>query len=322
MKPSNVLFFNWIVIAALADWLITRSLARMAIFMPKSPPVLAAYQSLITTGQFASLLCALLGLTGLGWLAWRMRNRRRGVLSITLASLVLLSLIFTLQAPSGWLLLASRAVLSIIIIWLAIDIWNRGDRLDHKIAFMLPVLAVGLGSFYHSIQAFYSVLQLPGPPPHATILFNIGELFAVLSPIGLWWVYGRKALDRRTITIYLVALLPGILYLAGHRMNASMTGILAVWSAGLTLYLPPLLYAISLWLGIATILLSFRQGNPGWIALLLLAAAGYAPQLSTQNFLALIALSLLAGYWHAEGELAPAAYRAKQPDTAARYLAG
>lgn len=320
MKPSSVYFFRWIVFAALADWLITRSLARMAIFMPKSPLILAAYQGLIKAGQFASLLCALLGLFGLGWLAWRLRNRSWGVLSVALASLILLSLVFILEAPNGWLLIASRSFLLAIIILLGFDIWNRCSRLDHKIVILIPVLAVWVGSFYHSIQAFYAILHLPGPPSHVTNLYNLGELLAVLSPIGLWWVFGRKTADRRTIAIYLFALLPGMLFLFAYHLNPSMTGILAVWSTGLTLYLPPLLYAASMWLGTVTILTSAKQGNQAGFALILLIAAGYAPQLSSQIFLALVALSLLANYWQDELNPVRAAFRAeKLPPTNTQF---
>jgi hypothetical protein len=322
MKPREIYLFRWIVIAALADWLITRSLARMAIFMPKSPFILAFYQGLIAAGQFASLLCAILGLFGLGWLAWRLRNHLRGGLSFALLCLVFLSLFFIFQTPEGWLLLAARVLISGIIVWFGIHVWQHRDRLDHKLALMIPVLAVWTGLLYHSLQAFYAVLRLPGPPAHATTLFNIGELLAVLSPIGLWWVYGRQPLGRRSIAIYLIALLPGILYLAAHRLNPSMTGILAVWSTGLTLYLPPLLYAASLWLGTTTILVASRQGNRGGTALLLLVAAGYAPQLSTQIFLALIGLSVLADHWHGEGNPAPPAFRAEKLEATPRYMNG
>ena len=69
-----------------------------------------------------------------------------------------------------------------------------------------------------------------------------------------------------------------------------MTGIIAIWSMGLTLYLPWPLYAISLWLFGALAIGSFgRRESIGW-ALLLLAAGGYTPQLSTHLFVGLIAL--------------------------------
>ena len=73
-----------------------------------------------------------------------------------------------------------------------------------------------------------------------------------------------------------------------------MAGIMAIWSTGLTMYLPWPLYALSLWLFGATLLALWRQGSPSAWALLLLAAGGYAPQLSSQVFYSLIGLWLLS----------------------------
>jgi hypothetical protein len=72
-----------------------------------------------------------------------------------------------------------------------------------------------------------------------------------------------------------------------------MTGILAIWSTGLTLYLPWPVYAVALWLAGKVVIQTLKQGNRvGW-AILLLAAGGYAPQLNIHAFLGLIALWLL-----------------------------
>ena len=79
-----------------------------------------------------------------------------------------------------------------------------------------------------------------------------------------------------------------------HLVNPAMSGILAIWSTGLTLYLPWPLYAVSLWLVSVAAIVSLRRGDPAGWAILLLVAGGYAPQLSAQLFLSLIALWLLA----------------------------
>ena len=63
-------FLSWLVVAALVDWLITRTLARSAIFVPKSPPVILVYQGFGLLGQLAATLSGLLVLVFLGWIAW------------------------------------------------------------------------------------------------------------------------------------------------------------------------------------------------------------------------------------------------------------
>jgi hypothetical protein len=73
-----------------------------------------------------------------------------------------------------------------------------------------------------------------------------------------------------------------------------MTGIIAIWSMGLTLYLPWPLYALGLWLTGVTVIQAMRQGNAAGWAILLLMAGGYAPQLSVHAFLSLLAQWMLA----------------------------
>lgn len=117
-----------------------------------------------------------------------------------------------------------------------------------------------------------------------------GEALVVLSVAVLWWAYGRTTSWR----IYLLATIPTLLFIASFQRDPAMTGILAIWSMGLTLFLPWLIYAIALWLVGITVLETWRYKWPVACATLLLVSAGYAPQLSSQLFTALIALWLLA----------------------------
>src|SRR5512139_1392482 len=61
--------FTWLGLAALADWLVTRTLARAAIFMPKPEAVLSVYQGIGFLGQAAASLTSLLAFLALGWIA-------------------------------------------------------------------------------------------------------------------------------------------------------------------------------------------------------------------------------------------------------------
>jgi hypothetical protein len=151
-------------------------------------------------------------------------------------------------------------------------------------------LALALSGLYQVVPAIYAAGQWPGPPPLAAWLFNAGELLVVLSPLGLWWAYARGASRRE----WLLAAAPALAFSALHLANPAMAGILAIWSIGLTLYLPWPLYALSLWLAGVTALAARRRREPAGWSVLLLLAGGYAPQLSTQAFLGLIALWLLA----------------------------
>jgi hypothetical protein len=121
------------------------------------------------------------------------------------------------------------------------------------------------------------------------VVYNLGEFLLIVSVVLLWWVYGRSA----TRSDWLLAGLPVMAFTAFHLANPAMAGILAIWSTGLTLYLPWPIYALGLWLAGVTVITALRRGNPAGLAILLLAAGGYAPQLSSQIFFGLIALWLL-----------------------------
>jgi hypothetical protein len=221
--------------------------------------------------------------------------------------LPVLSLLFLVLPPLGWILLAYELILISVLAGLAWRELHSGAWHGGWLAFMLPFVAILAGVLYQTLQAFYSAFRLAGPPPSATALFDLGELFAVLTPIALWWCYkaGRVAFlpyglqadqphDGIKKSFYIVGLIPALAFGIFYFLNPAMTGILSIWSTGLTLYLPWPAYALSLWLAAATLLSARRDGNPVWLALLLLAAGGYAPQLSSQVFFGLIGLSLLS----------------------------
>jgi hypothetical protein len=306
--------FRWLAVAALFDWFITRTITRAAIFVPKPPPVILIYRTLNVAGQLALTLAGLLALGVLGWIAWHeWYNRRRVGLALALVGQMLLNLLFLFVPPAGWLAFANHLLYLVAIGLLGFPALQfqpqAGDEEPvagsrwrvctlapcprvpfGRLALLLPALALIAGRLHQAIPALFAALHWPGPPALTGLLFNWGELLVVLSPLALWWGYGRGASWRT----WLIAALPVLIFTAGYLANAAMTGILAVWSMGLTLYLPWPLYAVSLWLAGVTVVVALRRGAAAGWAVLLLITGGYAPQLSLQAFLGLIALWLLA----------------------------
>ena len=162
-------------------------------------------------------------------------------------------------------------------------------RVTANLSLLVPAAAVLVSILYQVGPALYEALHWTEAPLFTDMGFYLGELLVVLSPILLWTVYGRGASRR----IWLLSLLPAAGFAAMYLASPSMTGVMAIWSTGLTLYLPWPLYAVSLWLASVTVVVSVRRGNPVGMAIVLLAAGGYAPQLSTQHFLGLIGLWLM-----------------------------
>jgi len=268
---------SWLAIAALADWLITRTVTRTAIFMPKSPMMIAVYEALSVIGQFAATLASLLTIVAMLWLAWRAwRGGRALLLASALLALVVFSVVFIFVPLAGWQAFVYRALLWASVVAMGREAARQGEL---RVAWVVAASAVSLGAIH---QAFPSIG-----------LFNAGELCATLAPLAIWW--GRRRARGGTPTAYLLAAIPALTFVGVYFANPAMTGIIAIWSIGLTLYLPWWVYAMSLWLACVIVVACWqRREFASALPIVLLAAGGYAPQLSTQVFLNLIALWLLA----------------------------
>jgi hypothetical protein len=281
------LFFRWLTYAALLDWLIGRTITRSALFMPKTPLMIAAYQTLGTIGQVAFTLTSLLAVLAVLWIAWQ--GRRNIAFSLLLITGVVFSLVFIFVMPEGWWLVSDRRLMGDRHCAAGTVVAHRSDR-RRKIAVTIPMLAVWLGAVYQLLPALAQALQLPEAPTLGQTLFNAGEILVALTPIGLWLLVRPHERTR----VYVLAAIPAILFSIMHLAAPAMISIMSIWSIGLTLYLPWPIYALSLWLGTVIVISALKHDQPiGW-ALLLLLAAGYAPQVSTQVFISIIALQLLS----------------------------
>jgi hypothetical protein len=285
VQNSRFPWLRWLVWAAVADWLLARTLARSAIFMPKSPPVLAVYQDLIWLGQAAGVLASLLALLGMLWLSRRAYIRRQNAFALGLAGLAGLSLFFLVAPPASWQRLLYQALLFASLAALGWQAWAAAGT-KSRLAIAIPWLALLASGLFQLIQALTLAVHGSATPAWSLAFFNLGELLAVITPIAFWWAFGRKTARWPA---YLWALLPAAGFTGMYLATPSMAGILAIWSTGLSLYLPWPLYALALWLGSVACL----SRHPAGSALLLLAAGGFTPGLTSQAFFGLLALGML-----------------------------
>lgn len=281
MKKYPPLFL-WLVAAALVDWLVLRTLTRLAIFMPKPPIVISIYQIVTGLGQIASTLAGLLTIAALFWMAWKAFARREDrLLASTWVILIYLSILFLFVQAQAELAVANQLILGVALVLSMFSAWNGSIPRERRFSVILPALALFAGVIGRIAQ----LAQLPLSP---AAIFQVGEIFAVLTPVLLWWVYSRRA----SLSVWLVAALPAVAFTTFRLFDPATAGILAIWSTGMTLFLPWPVYTLSLWLGGVMILASRREAAAG-AALLLLASGGLAPQLSHQVFMGLIGLRLL-----------------------------
>ncbi len=300
--------FQYLALAAVADWLITRTLTRAGVFVPKSPALVSAYQGVTSAGQFASTLAGVLALTMMAWLAWVEWQRRGVVLSLTYALLAGGSLILLLTVAPRWLtgglqLLSLTAL--IILAW-------RGVQRER--AFILfPAAAHAMGSLFVLLPAITAALAWTGPQLTGAVLFNLGELSVVLSGFALWWAFGRRVPKR----LWILASVPALTFTGMFQAAPAMTGIFSIWSTGLTLYLPWPLYALSMWAASVALLAAWEDRQPAVWAILLLFAGGYVPQLSMHGFFGLVALWMMVTLPDARSAASPSGGQLSQATLAA-----
>jgi hypothetical protein len=259
--------------------------------MPKTPLMITAYQALGTIGQVAMTLTSLLALISIIWIAWQ--ERRNVAFSLLLVTSVVFSLVFIFLAPEGWWAVFDRLLLIAIVTVLIGRLWRTENDRRWKIVVTIPMLAVWLGATYQLLPALAQALHLPEAPALGRTLFNLGEFLVALTPIGLWLILRPHERTR----VVVLAASPAILFSIMHVVAPAMMSVMAIWSIGVTSYLPWPIYALSLWLGTIVVISALKHDQAiGW-ALLLLLAAGYAPQVSTQVFISVIALWLMLSSW-------------------------
>jgi hypothetical protein len=281
----------WLITAALVDWLVTRTITRFAIFIPKTPEMITGYQWLNWLGLAGSTMAAFLALLGVGAIVvieWRVR--RAWWLALPIAGLAMITVLAPFFPPAIWL--PGYALLAVMVLLaLSWRIVRTRASATVRLALWLPVLAMLAAALYQAAPTLYALLRWSGPPAWGLPLFRAGEGLVVLGAVALWWAYGRGA-DRRS---WLAGGLLATLFTAAYLATPAMTATIVVWSHGLTLTLPWWLYAAALLLFGVTVIHALRSGRRSVAyALLLLAAAGYAPQLSSQFWFGVIGLWLLS----------------------------
>jgi hypothetical protein len=290
MKQIPVLV-KWLALAAAADWLLNRTLTRLAIYMPKSAPVILVYQGLEWLGQLAGVFSGLLGLGILAWIAGSdFRRRRAPLIWVSCAALFGFAWISLFVALPGWLALAYHLCLLALLAALLQRAWRAGQGLTGKLAGLLVGAALAISQVYQALPRLYVVSHSQSSTAWSLVLYHAGELLVLASVALLWLAHGRAA----SRIIWLAGALPGLAFSAMRLADPALAGILAIWSTGLSLFLPWPMYPLALWLATVTVLQAGRNGSPAGWALLLLAAGGYLPQTNVQVFFGIVALWLLA----------------------------
>ncbi len=283
--------FRWFILAVLGDWLVTRTLGRLAIFVPKSPPLLLVYKGMTLSGQFASVFAVVLTYLAWVWLIGKLWKETPRWITLIAALLLGVSLASLFIAPTPYSLPGFNLLTLLLVGWLGYQIALHIRR-PSDWGMLMPAFALSLSTLYLLAQTSrYLFFETEGQKA-VTFLYHLGEILVVLSPLAiLVSLYHRLPTVSRKLNLW--TFLPSATFAAIYWFNPSMTGILAIWSIGISLFLPWPLYCLGLWAWVS-VLAAAKDPYPSLsAALILLAAAGFAPQLSSQTFWGIMALFLL-----------------------------
>jgi hypothetical protein len=271
--------------AALAELLLMRTFYRVGVFIPKEGSFRSVYAWLTDAGSFAFNLASVLAIVALALLgvaAFRRRARGLGVAVVAFLVSVLLA------RPAGAAAVgpAPRLTFALVLIAVVVPFLRSGADAAHRLL-VAAIAACFLLSAYGGIAQGPGVVRALGVPG-AEIA---AELLVVLAAVAAPVAWSRT--DRfRPGPVAVAAPLAGA-FLAAWTANGSVTGILALWTLGLRLYLAPWVYAIALW--------AFLTAGIGWLrsqparsaGMVLLLTAGVLLGSTYQQALALVAVVLL-----------------------------
>jgi hypothetical protein len=133
--------------------------------------------------------------------------------------------------------------------------------------------------------------------PLSIAALRLGEGFVVAAGLAVFWAWGIERW-RRAGLVGVAAVAAVLAAIAISSLSpASTTSILALWTTGLSLFLPLPVYLLALGLYLVTLIACWRSGDAFWTAsgLLLLLLAGYMPEATYHHLLLLLGVVFLSG---------------------------
>lgn len=287
--------------AALVETLLLRLVTRVGVHMPKDGSVTDAMQAASFLGSlafnFASLLATALVVLVLASLVLRIESgvRRVAFAGLSLAMLLGLGLSLATGAPAADALFGMAVALLVGFIGLVLA-GERHSTPGARLALALMVVAYFCYQYYLLGHLFYRILDYGAVPPLSIAVLRLGEVLAVAAAAAAFWAWGLPRWRWvGTAGLAAVAAVLVALTLAGLS-PASTIAILALWTTGLSLFLPFPIYLLALALYLLTLVACWRSGDAFWAAagLLLVLLAGYMAESTYGHLLLLLGVAFLS----------------------------
>lgn len=288
-------------IAALTELLLVRTFYRVGIYIPKTGPFRVVYGGLTELGSFALDLSSVLAAVSLGLMAVGAWRSGRANTAFALGAFLVSSVVVRL---AGVELLGpmARLAFALAVVALAAPFLLSPAHGLHR-SLVAVVATCFLLSSYAGLTA--DSVRLTGASfgggTGSQILAELLVVGAALLALAAW-----GATDRLRLRPVIVAAPLAATLLAAWAANGSITGILALWTVGLRLFLPMWLYALALWAFLATAIGWLPQHRYRSCGLVLLVVSGMLLGSTYVQSIGLIALALLSDGLAVGGLPAPA----------------
>jgi hypothetical protein len=276
-----------IAVAALLELALQRTFYRVGLFLPREGPFRAIYAALTGLGSFAFSLASVLGYLVLGWLAaGAIRSGRRATGAVLAAFGGACFLAAFAGGAPGAAVRPLFAAATLAVTWPSLRGVAPGPGGGGR--------AVGrwaLGAAGAAMLA--SAYAGAGGAPGGVGAQLVGEalvLAAAFLLLGAWVAGGAPGRGTGLVA----GAIAGAGFLAGWTAAPAVTGILALWTVGLRLFLPVPLYAAALAGYAAAAAGWWMAGSLRGPALSLLLAAGFLLDSTYGQLLALLGMGCLA----------------------------
>ena len=291
-----------LVAAAVAETLFLRLATRVGVHVPKGEAARAGIHLASLLGTLALNLASVLAIglvvLVLALLALRMENSLARLVLATLSAGMLWGLGSTLTTDS----LTGDALFGLAMTLLVVCIGFGLARhtvlsLDARVAVGLMVASYACYQYYSLAHLLYRALDYSTVPPLALATLRLGEGLVVLAAAAAFWAWGARTWRRAGVAGTSFTAVAMLFVAAGSLAPAATTSILALWTTGLSLFLPLPFYLLALGLYLLTAVACLRNGADFWTGagLLLILLAGYMPEATYDHLLLLLGVAFVAG---------------------------
>ncbi|MCH8064597.1 MAG: hypothetical protein IIC90_02065 [Chloroflexi bacterium] len=291
-----------LVVAALLEIVLLRLTTRIGVHVPRSELAGDGLQAASFVGSFAfnsaSILAIVLTVLLLLVMTTQVRDRVARFVLAAISGALMISLAMSLVTGGAAWDGAFGLAATLAVLMLGVTLMARKDvRTSPRVAVALVVGAYLCYQYYSLSHIAYRLLDYAALPPLGIDVLRWGEVLVVLAGAAVFWAWGRPR--WRLAGRVGIALVVGFVAVVGlsTMTPSSTTSILALWTTGMSFFLPSPVYLLSLALYLVTVVACFRDKDAFWLGtgLLLLLVAGYMPEATYHHLLIILGVGFLAG---------------------------